>query len=193
GGPGRAVSPSAAESLCAWALDLGEPALALAAAEDWARQHPDDMRAIDARAKVCYRLGAWEQLARSLDRLIAKTPADANLFNRRTVAAYNQRIYSQAIAFSPDALGVDPANAQAQATIRPIGERLDALAAAPPYLREKVRLWQSLHLARLGAHRCAIAALPELPAEPPPRDGAGGRCGLLPRGTSGRRRREYAA
>jgi tetratricopeptide (TPR) repeat protein len=157
-------------NLCGWALSLGDPVLALALAEDWLRLAPADPQARGAQVSAEYALGAWGRLARTIDLLLAQ-PADADRaewLNRRTVAEFNQRRYSHALAFAFAALRADPANRVASGNLRTIDQMLEQAAAVTPYLREKVRLWRVLHQAQVGNHHCATAALADLPDDLPP-------------------------
>jgi hypothetical protein len=151
GGP---YSAEFSDTFIGWSLSLDEPALGLAVAEDWVRQKPDDRAALLARIRVEERLGAWGRQGATIDRMLKLNPRDPDAHNIRTVAAANQRVYGVAIASALSALRYDPRNKTARENIESVGRSIDSLMAGLPYLREKARLWEALHLAHTGHYGC---------------------------------------
>jgi hypothetical protein len=147
---------------CAWlfryAVELDEDVAALAVVENWLRSYPADEVALQSRANLEFKLGAYQRAAATNQELLAQKPGDADLLNQRAVAEFFARDERRALASLLEALSHKPDHPHAIENLGALDDYLRRERLKADYLLEKMRLCRALILVRRGEHAKAVEA-----------------------------------
>jgi tetratricopeptide (TPR) repeat protein len=149
------------QTLCSFARELREDALALSLSEAWQQRFPNDVAALRARELAESNLRACTRQMATLKTLLEKDPSDADLVNRRTLAQYRQGAFADATASCFEALRLNPKVPNAAGNLTIIEAELRRRQAIYGVVLEKLRLRAALVLAHQGQHVEAVKAVAE--------------------------------